>query len=444
MAREIFISLTVHDTPIARALEAAFQALFGDVYVPQFSSSKSIGTGISAGENWFKWIVERVRACDFALILITPSSVNKPWILWEAAAVAGAAISGSEGSLRKVRPLLFQVTADFLPSPLTATQVQLTTGDDEEGFGYLLDQMLNDALTVLPPKLIAEFGHKKAKVVAEYLSQVRQSLLEAPAVAAPSVIEEWLQRLDELKRDRRASEAEHLHGWMNIAFGRVPKKAGEQQPPLDLRIHSRLADLYLKAKKPKQAIAELQLAMQIAPRDIFTLRLLGKAYLDDGDRDQARAILERIKKLDPRATIHNAECAALDARWHLQGGDNAGAAAVLDAALKENPDSYYLADRLAQAHVEGKRKDAAAQAYEQALAIIQRLGEDNAWVLSTAANAAFFLGKDTEAAQTLRSIWNKGVDKGTWATIERGLHTLSGQVDNGIARLSHILAQAKG
>lgn len=39
--------------------------------------------------------MDRVRECDFALILITPSSVNKPWILWEAGAVSGAATAAN-------------------------------------------------------------------------------------------------------------------------------------------------------------------------------------------------------------------------------------------------------------------------------------------------------------------------------------------------------------
>lgn len=443
MAREIFISLTEHDKPIAEALGEAFSQVFGeDLLEVKFSPSRQVGATILSGEDWFRWIVERVKACHFALILVTPASVNKPWILWEAGAVAGAALALSEGDMRKVRPMVYQVPTELIPSPIRDSKAQFRRGDNADDFRLMLDEMFDELGAELSQKVRREFAKIRDDAVATYLQKVQLALLDAAAVMAPTVIEEWCTRLEVLRRENRASETEHLHGWMNIAFGRT--RAGDRQHPLDLRIHSRLADLYLKAKKPKQAIAELRLAMQIAPRDIFTLRLLGKALLDDGDRDLARETLERIKKLDPRATMHNAECAALDARWHQEGGDAKSAAAVLDAALKENPNSYYLADRLAQAQLEAGRTDAAAQAYEQALAIIRRLGEDNVWVLSTAANAAFFLGKDSEATQTLCTIWKQGVDKGTWATIEKGLQALSERVDNGIARLSSIISEAKG
>ena len=444
MAREIFISLTEHDRPIAEALSEAFSQVFGEgLLEAKYSPSRQVGATILSGEDWFRWIVERVKACHFALILVTPASVNKPWILWEAGAVAGAALALTEGDMRKVRPIVYQVPTELIPSPIRDAKAQFRRGDNAEDFRLMLDEIYDELAAELSQKTRREFATIRDNAVAAYLQKVQRALDEAPAVAAPAVIEEWLQRLDDLKRDKRASEAEHLHGWMNIAFGRVPKAGGARPPPLDLRIHSRLAELYLMAKRPRQAIAELQLAMQIAPRDIFTLRLLGKAQLDDGEREQARLTLERIKKLDARATVHNAECAALESRWHMEGQDPASAAAVLDAALKENPNSYYLADRLAQAQLEAGAKDAAAQAYQQALAIIQRLGEDNTWVLSTAANAAFFLGEDAQAVEKLRVIWRRGVDKGSWASIERGLQGLSGRVDNGAARLGLILGEAK-
>ena len=76
-----------------------------------FSTSKQVGSGPDHGDNWMTWIAEfQVKQCDFALVLLTPASIQKPWIVWETGAVHGAAMMLGEGGRRKVRPLVFQVT----------------------------------------------------------------------------------------------------------------------------------------------------------------------------------------------------------------------------------------------------------------------------------------------------------------------------------------------
>ena len=144
MPRHIFVSLTHADTAIAEAFRDVLRVLFGDFLKVHFSTSKEIETGIGSGEDWFQWIVDRVVACDFALILITPSSVHKPWILWEAGAVAGAALASQPGqSLRKVRPLVYQLPTDMIPSPIRDSKVQFRRGDNQADVKRLLQEILD-------------------------------------------------------------------------------------------------------------------------------------------------------------------------------------------------------------------------------------------------------------------------------------------------------------
>ncbi len=434
----VFISLTHHDTGIAEALREALHDLFGERLQVHFSTSQRLEGGIKSGEDWFQWIVDRVRECDFALILITPSSVNKPWILWEAGAVAGAALATSEGGMRKVRPLVYQVPTELIPSPIRDSKVQFRRGDKFDEFKALLREIFQELLPELPDDRVSEFGERIKAVIDRYLERVNTCLLDAPALASPAVIEEWRLRLDELMRQNRASEAEHLHDWMDVAFGR-----GASAQPLDLRIHSRLADLYLKAKNHPRAIAQLKLARQMAPRDIFVLRQLGKAFLESGDRDQAREVLDRIDQLDKRAVVHNAECAALAGRWYRTGGNFKRAEEVFQAALDADRNSYYLANLLAEVRLEDGRLDAAAEAYRHALAIIRSLNETNVWIQATAANAAFFIGDDVAASGHLRAIKEERVDAGTRGTIERGLKGIAERVDDGAARLERLLIELR-
>ena len=198
-----------------------------------------------------------------------------------------------------------------------------------------------------------------------------------------------------------------------------------------------------KAKNHKRAIAQLNLARQLAPRDIFVLRHLGKALIDAGDLDEARKVLDRIDQLDRKAVVQNTECAALAARWHRVSKNLKPAQSVLEAALKANPQSYYLADLLAQVYAEDGRATEAAAAYREVLRIIEKLEEDGTWAKASTATARFFLGEDEQAIALLQAIRAKMPDAGAWASIERGLSEVAGRVDNGLARLAHVLAEAR-
>ena len=439
MAHVTFISLTHQDTPIAEAVRDALRELFGDFLEVHFSTSKELAGGIRSGEDWFQWIVERVKECDFALILITPSSVNKPWILWEAGAVAGVALASERDGLRKVRPLVYQVPTDLIPSPIHDSKVQFLRGDKGDDVQRLLEEILNDYvsdLARLAPDRVARFGAKVKDVLRVYLEKVQASLLNAPAVVSPAVLEEWRLRLDEVMKQNRPSEVAQLHDWMDIAFGR---SARDRPQPLDLRIHARLADLYLKAGKTERAIEQLDLARQLAPRDIYVLRTLGRAYLQKGDGDAAKAIIDRMGELDKDAFVRNAECAALLGRWYRSVGNLAGAAGVYAKALDASPDSYYLANVLAEVQLEAGRKGEAADAFRRALRIIEGLRETNVWTHASAANAAFFLGEDGRAATHLEAARKKGLDADSLLSIERGLSGLAAHLEKGDARLRELL-----
>jgi hypothetical protein len=80
----VFISHVHEDAPLAQA----FAQLVWDVTsagVRTFSStSTDLGAGIQYGEEWFKWIRASVERARQIVALITPNSVGRPWILFEA------------------------------------------------------------------------------------------------------------------------------------------------------------------------------------------------------------------------------------------------------------------------------------------------------------------------------------------------------------------------
>ena len=439
MPRNIFISLTHADTLIAEALRDAVKALFGDFLQVHFSTSKEMDGGIRSGEDWMQWIVDRVVDCDFALILVTPSSVHKPWILWEAGAVAGAALASQQDkSLRKVRPLVYNLPLELVPSPIRDAKVQFRRGDSAAEVKSLLREILDEYRRGdLSADRVTEFGEKVNEVIAAYLSKVQASLLDAPAVPTPTLLEEWRQRLEDILVQNRASEVRHLHDWMEIAFGR---ESDPRPRPLDLRIHTRLGSLYMKARDYGRAVEQLELARELAPRDIFVLRTLGRAYLEMGNRAAVQGILDRIVALDADAFRHNTECAALAGRYHRTGGDFQKAADVYRAALTSNPDSYYLANLVAEASLDAGNREGAAAAYRQAIDILSRLDETNIWTQATAANAHLFLGNQEGLARAIEAIRAARPAADQTAAVERGLQTVARHVEGGDLKVQHALA----
>jgi len=444
MPRHIFISLNHADAPIAVALSDMLGSLFGDFLKPHYSPSTKLESGIGSGEDWFQWIVDKVVSCDFALILVTPSSVHRPWILWEAGAVAGAALSSQSGqALRKVRPLVYQLPTDMIPSPIRESKVQFRRGDSQSEVKKLLQEILNQYRNdpELSADRVAEFGGLVNEAVGTYLGRVKKALLDAPAVPTVTMLDEWRQRLDDVLKQNRASEVKHLHDWMDIAFGRN----GDKNPqPLDLRIHARLGEIYMKAREYERAIEQLEQARDLAPRDIFVLRTLGSAYLETKDRRElVQGILDRIGELDKDAFRHNTECAALAGRFHRTGGDPQKAADVYRAALGVNPESHYLANLVAEACLEAGNRDGAATAYRQVLGILSRLNESNIWTHASAANARFYLNDDEGLAREVAAIRETRPSADQLASVQRGLETVAGQVDGGEARLRQVLASLR-
>lgn len=447
MPREIFISLTKQDRKIVEALRDLLASLLGETVRLRFSTSMDLDEGIGHGEDWFQWIVKRVQECDFALIILTPASAPKPWILWESGAVYGAALASGQGGMRKIRPLVYQLAANQIPSPIEASKVQVLRGEDHEDMEKFCKEIVLQYKEDLGYERYGKAREKMSEAVAKYCARVSELLRLAPALPTPAMIDEWRGRLEALLKARRESEVRHLQRWIDIAFGRDKE---DSERPLDVRLHSVLADAYVLAGEHVEAIRELDLARQLAPRDIYLLRKLGKACLDAHQPDRAANVLERIEALDREAFVHNQECAALKGRWLRQRGDTSGAIAVFESALKNNSnvDSHYLANLLAEAQIEADRLEDARTTYrDRVLPILRRLqqhNERNLWTHATAANAHFVLGDDDAARGELRAVLEARPDPSQIASIKRGLAVVAGALPGGDQRLLQLTAILDG
>jgi tetratricopeptide (TPR) repeat protein len=410
----VFISHTHDDHGVARALAGLIETLFFGRVKPQYSTSKELDEAPAPGEDWYAWIVEKVRDAEVAIILLTPGSIQKPWVIWEAGAVGGAAVASSAD--KRVIPIAFALSASDLPTVFGRNQV--VNGTDEGDIKKLVTNLLDQFQTKLKltNQELMNFGERRADAIRDYLARINELILTLPLMVTESAIQEWLGRLDQLVKENRFSEVDVMENWIDVAFGRVAK---DKPRPLDVRIHRRLGDLYLSAGRPSDAARQFGLARQLAPRDIFILRRLGKALLDQKDTTGAKQVIDAVETLDPKAFEINAENAALKARLFEETNNLIGAREVLEKGFS-NSSSYYLGDRLGQILIRLNENERAKAVYTQVQRILNDLREKNVWTHATALTAAIVCGDEATMRDSIRAIRALKPTRGELESIERG------------------------
>lgn len=415
--RVLFLSHTVVDHPYVVALSAAIETLAGPQAIDiRFSSS--VESGPQGGQTWRDWIDARIEDYHSALIVVTPESMSKPWLLWEAGACHAAKLLDRDrepaGAGRKIVPVAFGLARSECPDPLLSEQV--VDGTDPLGMEQLFIDLLAHHGVHRPATIRA--ANEMRDVLGAYLDAVGNALLRMPSLVNEANIREWLDRLDRFGPER-GSELPGFERWMQLAFGREGDAAGV---PIDVRLHRRLGELYLGLRDYARAMHQLNLARRAAPRDIYVLRPLGEAgmkqYLELGEqgrtddaaglREEVDGVMAAIADLDEDAYCSNPDTAALFGKYRrLALGDLDGAITTLSIALDRNPDSYYLADVLGQAELEAGRLDDARATYARAIEILDALaaaGEENVWTHATYATAALVCGQNELAAQHLGAV----------------------------------------
>jgi tetratricopeptide (TPR) repeat protein len=419
----LFISHNAADRPFALAIKTAIHELLDSETLIDVRFSTSDETGPQGGEEWRRWIYRQVVEARTALIVVTPHALGKPWLLWEAGACWGAALAqqaargaspASDGIAARLNvSIAYGLAENECPDPLRGDQIILGVNLDRVNF--LLQRIMQ--WHNVPTNVVFKAGGRMPDVLKGYLKAVQTALLRTPSLANEANVQDWLERLEELVRSDRLSELKGFQRWMTLAFGRDGEGAGI---PIDVRLHRRLGELYLAQKDFAPAAEQLDLAWRAAPRDIYVLRPLVEASMKrllagqtDATASRARENIESlfaaIKDLDPDAFVSSPDAAALYGKYLRRVAKKPESAVhVYAAALRESPNSYYLADLLAQTYLELGRSDEAQATYRQAIGIIDRLGEINVWSQATAATARIALGDVDGARKHLVAITTLG------------------------------------
>jgi hypothetical protein len=121
---QVFISFIHEEEGYAEAVKTFLADLLGPNATPFLSSDK---LQVFAGEKWLDRITEELRKAEVFLLMLSPTSVTRPWVNFE----AGAAWTGG----RVIIPICYRgLRRDGLPKPYSSLQAVDLNGYGEDEY----------------------------------------------------------------------------------------------------------------------------------------------------------------------------------------------------------------------------------------------------------------------------------------------------------------------
>ncbi len=120
MGKTIFVSHASHDSEMAQILKESIEATFVN-NVAVFAAS------IDLGESWLPRIQAELATAEISLFLMTPNSLERPWVWFE----MGAVWRRHEAGEMLLIPVCYDISVEQLPRPLSDTQaIRLERAED--------------------------------------------------------------------------------------------------------------------------------------------------------------------------------------------------------------------------------------------------------------------------------------------------------------------------
>ncbi len=86
---KVFISHAVDDSRLAEAWQELIETVTLGQVVPWYSSDKRFSEGIRFGEAWRQTVLVKVNEANTILLIVTPGSNERPWLVWESGIAQG-------------------------------------------------------------------------------------------------------------------------------------------------------------------------------------------------------------------------------------------------------------------------------------------------------------------------------------------------------------------
>jgi TIR domain len=122
---QLFISHASTDGEFANALKAELDKVFGDALAVFSSSSPG---AIGGGEDWLDNVEKRLASADAIVVIVTPVSVERPWLWFE---VGATWLKSRLGNCRIYPLCVPEIDLNELPSPLNRLQARSIARADD-------------------------------------------------------------------------------------------------------------------------------------------------------------------------------------------------------------------------------------------------------------------------------------------------------------------------
>ncbi len=297
----------------------------------------------------------------------------------EQARVGLASLLLAEGRRDAGLGMLDAVLADA-PTNVTALLLRAETrrvdgrlDDAAADFGRALEASPEDLRARLGRALV-RLAQRKPDDAARDLDALPGNWRDQPAVR-------YLRALVAFQHNDLPATAEHLdyvlrvdanHPQALLLYGAVSYAKGDYQLADDflarlgagrempVAVQKLQAAAKLKLRRPREAVALLERAVQREPDDAQLQALLGTAYMQAGDPGKGSEALARAVELDPNQAALRTQLAL----GRLASGDAVAAASELQAAVDLGQDLIQADVLLVLTHLQAKRFDEARQAVD--------------------------------------------------------------------------------
>ena len=266
----VFISHDTRDAEIAEAFSRLLSSVSAGVLKSFRSSDKKGNQGIEYGVEWYPEIMKKLETVSDVVCLLTPHSVNRPWILFEAGVAKGKLDTPVHGIALGIG-LNVAATGPF-------AQFQ-NLDDDVDSLTRLVIQLVSRIPNAEPDREVV-------RMQVESFKQKVAPLLEAP------------RQTDSPEEDRDESSVAKIFEEIKVMFQDLPARIEKRIDPdnpasrrRNRRLHPKMLDelIHVSGKDASGNISILIVASFLKDDFPWLYELAAEAYrkLESGHPDAA-------------------------------------------------------------------------------------------------------------------------------------------------------------
>jgi hypothetical protein len=224
-----------------------------------YSSASVASGGIEAGQSWLDWIHTQIKESIMTIVILTPLSKTRPWLMWEAGAVSGIGLVQNTSS--PVVPLLFGLKGDEVPSPLRERQTK--SGAIEYDIRDLLESM----------RLLGNMNYKSDSHVTTLIESYIQAVTK---IRIPGMYDVFISC--PMASIDTSSEYKKLNQTIDSLFNAISTRGYTVYSAMKIIGNQQFDQEAIAAERDLNALASSRSFLMIYPRHVVSSCLLEAGY----------------------------------------------------------------------------------------------------------------------------------------------------------------------